>query len=1713
MNFMFFRNLRKFLFCVILVCFVFLSISSSFAYEDMDVDFTSSEFNYGNSAGLSVFHDDLKVSSDSDFIVLGDDGGLVDDGAFNEDDPWVENLEEDSYDDESEFVSDFEQVLDPGASPMDSRVSSKLVVSSFSKYYRNGTQLVGYLQDANNNPLSGKTVSIGIVGNVYTRVTDEDGAFRLNINLKPNNYTSTISFAGDSNYKSCTKTITVKVFTMPTSITCSNLVKYYRNASQLVARLKDVHGNPLVGKNISISILGNVYYRTTDDDGYISMTINMHPRICNATLNFTENGYKSSRKVVSVTVLEMPTSIVSSNLVKHYRNGSYWVARLLDGNGNPLVGKTLTFNIDTHTYARVSDDDGYCYMTINLHPGTFTGTVSFSEQYYASSSKTVSVNVLDPPVPNVNHDSGVYNVSSLLVSFSAYLENATVFCSFDSGSTWYEGLGDLSFNVSAGNWSVLSYVGLNGYNSSVISRNFVLDLSAPFVWASNGSAIYNESFYVDLYSLDDADGNPLIYYTLDGSMPNENSAVFNESIYIDDASNLTTLRFVSVDFLGRSSGVVNVFYFFGDLVANLNSGKCFETVQGAVDDDDTFEGDIIEVSKDLDENVIMNKSVYLRSCDFKDVLWESENGLSCVVFDSVVGAIVEGFVFKNNNHFSGVIAFDNASNCFVVNNLFFNNGHSIIMDRLSVNDFYSFKDISFNNSILYNQFYGSAACINLNYCINYSIIGNSFNKNNYSLFDMFDIDYGFGDYNFGIYTVESLNSLFANNSFFNRRFDGIRLFNSTNDIIANNNFSSGNTGVNIIGNNISILNNNFTNNIKGIYIIGENNDIRGNIICDNNFGIFSEGSANLRVNFNRIANNEQFGLYILDGCVDATNNWWGSNNITVGNESGCDVYCSDNFDLIYEPYLVLNTYVSGFRKNQFEANIYYGNGFVMNYSLADVVCVADLRRNNFGEDVSYVGTVPEDNILFVQGTPILHSHFVPLVSGVGSYFAPQEVGDGRIIVIFDDEYQILNIHNLRDETYFYFNTSSVILEANSSYKTYVVNLNSDVNWVSIIWKYIGDFKTEFNMVLDGDIIDNFTVESSFYHENKNCYSNNVWHAMESYNDFLYNELSYHRAWVYVCIALDYDLSTFDEVEEKYYDMTWRNYTSELKNNLTLNGVLFNTTLLSLIKEKYNLSDYEINFVINTHLNVRDSCRVSFAYLGGKGEIFNFDLGNFTENYAFRGSSSSRIAEISCVNGAYAHMVGKNATDYEENWTDTHYQNGTVEWESGYSYGYYANAWYDGLMTFTFANDRVDIEVLGYWLNQSNRTDSNGSLVFDVGPMKAAYGSFLEGLLVIYMDDLVADAAAERYNVTWNRISPMVMSVHDNILDTYMSGECDFRFGREAYGSLDNVNAFYFACSSSFSLIEHYVGENLFPGGSDLNAVTTGLNYILEHNGTLEVFIQEGCVLIREEGNNDRVLIFDAATGLLHDSLYFLNGAFCYSNQQTDWALTLGSELLNSYGDIWSYLLGNGDLPNLSPPTMNMVKSCNFFLGMGAFFVVEDTMLASYLVSFGTLLTDIGVGSLEVIGGYVLLPIVFFASIEPVGSQNETEVIMEFYRNHDSANVEGPSLTPGTVQINSPGKNIDYYKNSRNTVDLRVPVTNSPLIPLAFYISNSGPDDENSSLIIKVTAGALISMLIAPGGLFAASGIKNNLNLTFEYDNEKEEYTITILNYEWGVSNV
>ena len=270
-------------------------------------------------------------------------------------------------------------------------------------------------------------------------------------------------------------------------------------------------------------------------------------------------------------------------------------------------------------------------------------------------------------------------------------------------------------------------------------------------------------------------------------------------------------------------------------------------------------------------------------------------------------------------------------------------------------------------------------------------------------------------------------------------------------------------------------------------------------------------------------------------------------------------------------------------------------------------------------------------------------------------------------------------------------------------------------------------------------------------------------------------------------------------------------------------------------------------------------------------------------------------------------------------------------------------------------------------------------------------------------------------------------------------------------------------------------------------------------GDIEIICDGGLTHIHEAGTNKKVLVFDASTGLLHDQMQVIYGAFCYSNQQTDWAYDLGSELLNNFGPIWDYLCSNGDLPNLSLPATNFLKSANLFLGFGSLFVVEGAELTGTLTGIGGLISGIGVGSLATACLFVLP--VLFISIEPVGEPDGyVENYWDWnYPSHDDPYVVYPD---NVVQIQKSNKNSDnkILRPYDRAEGYGYGISN------LFVLANSGPDDRNGSKIIKFAAASLIFMILTPYSLFSISKIYDYV-INCSYDNETKECTIELLDYK------
>ncbi len=244
-------------------------------------------------------------------------------------------------------------------------ILSTIEGNDITKIYRNGTQYYATFIDSEGNLLKNTDVNFNINGVFYTRKTNENGTARLNINLNPGKYVITV-------YNTKTKEQTANNITVLSSIVDnSDLTKYYRNASQYVVKILDDTGNPVgAGKNVTFNINGVFYTRQTNASGEVKININLQPGKYVITANY--NGCMVSN---SITVL--PT-LVTKDLAMKYRDGSTFNATVLDGQGKPLAGQNVEFNINGVLYSRTSGSDGIAKLNINLMQGNYIITSSYN---------------------------------------------------------------------------------------------------------------------------------------------------------------------------------------------------------------------------------------------------------------------------------------------------------------------------------------------------------------------------------------------------------------------------------------------------------------------------------------------------------------------------------------------------------------------------------------------------------------------------------------------------------------------------------------------------------------------------------------------------------------------------------------------------------------------------------------------------------------------------------------------------------------------------------------------------------------------------------------------------------------------------------------------------------------------------------------------------------------------------------------------------------------------------------------------------------------------------------------------------------------------------------------------------------------------------------------------------------------------------------------
>ena len=307
-------------------------------------------------------------------------------------------------------------------------------------------------------------VIITIGGKEYKGSVDNGVAKVVIPDLKEGTYKVVTFYTGDNKYDSMivNGTITVNKNTK-TTLTMDDVVKYFKGAQNLTAKLVDTFGNPIANATIYFTVNGKVYAKTTDKNGTASMGIGLVPN--EYKVNAVFNGTKDYDKATANATVTVKNTVLGNDTTLYFCNGTKYVAKFLDSNGKALANTTVKFNINGVFYTRVTDENGTASLGIRLNPKSYVITAynpATGEE--RANNITVMPTLITKDLSMKFQDGSKFNVT-ILDGQGKPLANQNV--TFNVNGVFYnkvsgaDGVASLNINLNAGKYIITSM--WNGY--------------------------------------------------------------------------------------------------------------------------------------------------------------------------------------------------------------------------------------------------------------------------------------------------------------------------------------------------------------------------------------------------------------------------------------------------------------------------------------------------------------------------------------------------------------------------------------------------------------------------------------------------------------------------------------------------------------------------------------------------------------------------------------------------------------------------------------------------------------------------------------------------------------------------------------------------------------------------------------------------------------------------------------------------------------------------------------------------------------------------------------------------------------------------------------------------------------------------------------------------------------------------------------------------
>ena len=288
---------------------------------------------------------------------------------------------------------------------------TEMLSAEFDKITVSGSNIDAVLVDSEGKPVAGATIAYKVNGVESNITTDDDGRFMLKI--APNSIVE-ISYAGSETVAPVNVSINLQGLAPVRQATLFNSNDFSQYAcdfyegergGNFTFQLVDEMGNPIANKTIYIGYNGVTLNRTTDENGFANVQINLkNAGLYTFVIVFLgDEDYNATMAVHKVNIEKKTTSIsASAKTYKATAKTKKYTVTLKTIKGSSIDGKTylakgkkVTLTINGKTYTAKTNAKGQATFSLKItKKGKFAAKVSFAgDNTYKEANKSVKLTI------------------------------------------------------------------------------------------------------------------------------------------------------------------------------------------------------------------------------------------------------------------------------------------------------------------------------------------------------------------------------------------------------------------------------------------------------------------------------------------------------------------------------------------------------------------------------------------------------------------------------------------------------------------------------------------------------------------------------------------------------------------------------------------------------------------------------------------------------------------------------------------------------------------------------------------------------------------------------------------------------------------------------------------------------------------------------------------------------------------------------------------------------------------------------------------------------------------------------------------------------------------------------------------------------------------------------------------------------------------------